>query len=49
MAWSSTMHVFSQNNYKIQNGSKKIFTIIPKSAKFVNDFQYMVFKYTVAE
>ena len=34
----STMHVFSQNNQKIENGSKKTFVIIPKSAKFVNVF-----------
>ena len=46
------MHVFSQNNYKIENGSKKTFTIIPKSAKFaksmfssVNDSQYTVLVY----
>ena len=32
------MHVFSQNNYKIENGSKETFVIIPKSTKFVNVF-----------
>ena len=32
------MHVFSQNNYKVENGSKKTFAIIPKSAKFANVF-----------
>ena len=32
------MHVFSQNNYKIENGSKETFAIIPKFAKFVNVF-----------
>ena len=36
--WLSTTHVCSQNNYKIENGSKKTFTIIPKSVKFVNVF-----------
>ena len=30
------MHVFSENNYKIENGKKKTFAIIPKSTKFVN-------------
>ena len=30
--------LFSQNNYKIENGSKKTFTIIPKSAKVANVF-----------
>ena len=29
---------FYQNNYKIQNGSKKTFAIIPKSEKFTNVF-----------
>ena len=32
------MHIFSQNNYKIENGGKKTFVIIPKSAKFTNVF-----------
>ena len=41
------MHVFSQNNYKIENGGKKTFAIIPKSAKSanvssVNDSQFTV-------
>ena len=42
------MHVFSHDKYKIENGSKKTFAIIPKSAKFtkwfssMNDSQYMV-------
>ena len=30
------MHIFSQNNY--ENGSKKTFAIISKSAKFVKVF-----------
>ena len=30
--------LFSQNNYKIENSSKKTFTIIPKSAKVANVF-----------
>ena len=30
--------LFSQNNYKIENGSKKTFRIIPKSAKVANVF-----------
>ena len=29
---------FSQNNYKIENGIKKTFAIIPKSATFANFF-----------
>ena len=29
---------FSQNYYKIENGGKKIFAMIPKSAKFANVF-----------
>ena len=33
-----TTYICSQNNYKIENGSKKTFTIIPKSVKFVNVF-----------
>ena len=32
------MHVFSQNNYKIENGGKKTFAIVPKSTKFANVF-----------
>ena len=32
------MHVFSQNNDKTENGSKKTYTIIPISAKFANVF-----------
>ena len=30
------MQVFSHNNNEIENGSKKTFAIIPKSAKFAN-------------
>ena len=36
--WLSTMHIFSQNNQKIGNGSKKTFMIIPKSTKIANVF-----------
>ena len=32
------MHIFNQDNYKIENGSKKTFKIIPKSSKIVNVF-----------
>ena len=41
--WLSTMHVFSQDNLKIENGSKKSYAIIPKSAKFVNVFLHKWF------
>ena len=39
--WLSTMHVISQNNYKIENGSKKTFAIIPKSAKMIPNIWYI--------
>ena len=44
--WLMIMHVFSQDKWKIENGSKKTFAIIPKFTKFANvffhDSQYTV-------
>ena len=37
------MYVFSQDNYKIENGNKKTFASIPKSAKFANVFFHQGF------
>ena len=39
--------LFSQNIYKIENGSKKTFAIIPKSAKVANVFFRDDSQYTV--
>ena len=38
MALAIDIACFSHDNYKIENGSKKTFAIIPKSTKIANIF-----------